>query len=211
MSLYGDHILPRCLDFGLSRPHFNVARERITQGLVGEVVEIGFGSGLNLAYYPNTVTKIHAVDPAEVGRRLARKRLRACKIPVAWSGLDGQRLTLPAQSMDAALCTFTLCTIPDAVRALQEVRRVLKPGAALHFLEHGRSPETSVNKWQNRLTPIQRVVVGGCHFNRAIADLIRAAGFCLDALDNYYLPGPKFATYMYEGRARACSPACAQA
>jgi ubiquinone/menaquinone biosynthesis C-methylase UbiE len=205
MSFYEDKVLPHCIDFLLSRKPFLEARARVAQGLRGEVVEIGFGSGLNLPYLPDAVTKLHAVDPSGGALRIARTRIAACTCAVEPCGLDGQALALPDASMDAALCTFTLCTIPDVERALQEVRRVLKPGGAFHFLEHGRSPEAAVAKWQDRLTPFQRVVGGGCHLNRAIGDLVRNAGFCVDALDNYYLPGPRFAAYLYEGRARACT------
>lgn len=204
MGWCAEHLLPRCIDFALSRRHIQPARERIVRGLRGEVLEIGFGSGLNLPFYPREVTRIHAVDPSAVARKLARGRLAACPIPVEWSGLDGQRLALPDASVDAVVSTFTLCTVPDVELALREARRVLKPGGALHFLEHGRSPEPKLARWQDRLTPLQRRLAGGCHLNRAIADHVRSAGFCLDALENYHLPGPRIATYLYEGRARAC-------
>jgi SAM-dependent methyltransferase len=201
MGLYEEHILPRCIDFMLSRRPFLLARERVAAGLQGEVLEIGFGSGLNLPYYPAAVTKIHAIDPSATGKKLASKRIAACQIPVQWSGLDGQALPLADASVDAVLSTFTLCTIPNLQTALSEVRRVLRPGGTLHFLEHGRSPEPSIAKWQDRLTPFQRRVAGGCHLNRAIDQDVRTAGFEVEALENYYLPGPKFAAYLYEGRA----------
>lgn len=204
MGFYADHILPRCIDFTLGRGPILRARARIAQGLFGEVLEIGFGSGLNLPYYPAEVSKIHAVDPCETGKQLARKRLQACTIPIAWAGLDGQALALPDASVDAVLSTFTLCTIPDLDVALAELRRVLRPGGRFHFLEHGRSPEAQVARWQDRLDPIQQRLAGGCHLNRAIDQQLRAAGFCLDTLDNYYLRGPKVGTYMFEGRARLC-------
>lgn len=206
MGFYEDKLLPYGIDFALSRKPILKARERVTRGLVGEVVEIGFGSGLNLPFLPPEVTAIHAVDPSATAKHIARKRIASCPVPIEWSGLDGQRLPLPTASMDAALCTFTLCTIPDATQALREVLRVLKPGGALHFLEHGRSPDQQVAKWQDRLNPAQRVIAGGCNLNRAIAALIRDAGFTLESLDNYYLPGPRFAAYLSEGRARAEGP-----
>lgn len=204
MGWFAEHVLPRCIDFSLSRPPFLRARERVAQGLSGEVLEIGFGSGLNLPFYPRAVTRIHAIDPSIVARKLARGRLSACPIAVEWSGLDGQRLALTDASVDAALCTFTLCTVPDVELALREVRRVLKPGGLLHFLEHGRSPDAKLARWQDRLTPLQRRLAGGCCLDRPIADHLRNAGFCIDALDNYHVPGPRVATYLYEGRARAC-------
>ena len=205
MSFYERHILPRAIDFALSRRPILRSRERVVQGLHGSVVEIGFGSGLNLAFIPASVTKIYAVEPSELARKLAQKRVDAASAAVEWSGLDGQRLALADGSVDCALSTFTLCTVPDLDQALRELKRVLKPDGMLHFLEHGRSPERRVARWQSRLTPLQRRVAGGCHLDRAIADRVRDAGFCIDALDNYHLPGPKIATYIYEGRARACA------
>ena len=204
MGMYSEQILPRCLDFALSREPYLHARQRVVQKLTGQILEIGFGSGLNVPYYPSSVSKVYAVDPSETGRKLAQKRVAACSIPIEWAGLDGQKLALADASVDNALSTFTLCTISDLDAALAELMRVLKPGGYFYFLEHGRSPDRAVAKWQDRLNPIQLRLGGGCNLNRPISDRIRAAGFCLDALDNYYLKrGP--GGYIFEGRARACA------
>jgi ubiquinone/menaquinone biosynthesis C-methylase UbiE len=199
MGFYDDHILPRCIDFMLSTPPILLARARVTSAAHGEVLEIGFGSGLNLPYYPPTVTKILTVDPSATGKKLASKRLAACSIPVEWSGLDGQRLAMPDASVDAVLSTFTMCTIPDLSAALAEVKRVLRPGGTLHFLEHGRSPVPNVAKWQDRLNPVQKRLFGGCHLNRAMDERLRAAGFEITQLETFDVPGPKVATHLYEG------------
>jgi SAM-dependent methyltransferase len=204
MGFYSEQIVPRCTDFILSRPPILKLRERVAQGLRGEVLEIGFGSGLNLPYYPANVERVFAIEPSPVGRKLAERRLQASKLEVVWSGLDGQCLTLADASADCALTTFTLCTIPDVEVALRELRRVIRPGGMLHFLEHGRSPDPKVARWQDRLDPLQQRMAAGCHLNRPTADLLRAAGFCMDQLENYHLPGPKFAGYISEGRARRC-------
>ncbi len=201
MSFYEDHILPRCVELTLSTRPVRRARERVVAALSGEVLEIGFGSGLNVPYYPSAVTKVHAVDPSALGQKLAAKRLAASPVAVEWSGLDGEKLQLPDASVDAVLSTFTLCTIPDVGRALAELRRVLRPAGTLHFLEHGRSPDASIAKWQDRLTPVQKFFAGGCHLNRDVSVILRAAGFSIDALSNYYMRGPKVGTYLYEGRA----------
>lgn len=199
MGFYEDVILPRCIDFTLSTRPILRARERIVQGLRGDVLELGFGSGLNLPYMPTDVSTLHAVDPSGGARKLAKKRLDASPIHVEFSGLDGQSLQLPDASVDAVLTTFTLCTIPDLSRALAEAHRVLRPGGKLHFLEHGRSPETNVARWQDRLNPYQRRFAGGCNLNRDMTALLREAGFTIDAVKNYYLRGPKPMTYLYEG------------
>lgn len=204
MSFYADQVLPRMIDFACSRAAIREVRERVNQGLHGEVLEIGFGSGLNLPHMPGSVAKLYAVDPSPTGKRLARERMSESRIPIEWSGLDGQNLALPDASVDCGLSTFTLCTVPDLERALREMRRVLRPGGMFHFLEHGRSPDAGVARWQDRLTPLHQRFVGGCALNRPIADSLRDAGFCIDRLDNYYLPGPKVSAYIYEGRARAC-------
>ena len=203
MAFYRDQILPRAVNWVLGNAECLKLRQQITRGLSGQVLELGFGSGLNLPYYPAEVLKIYAVDPSTVGRKLAAERLKACPIPVEFSGLDGEDLALDSNSMDAVLSTWTLCTIPDGVRALKEMRRVLKPGGKLHFLEHGLSPETKVAKWQDRLNPVQKLVSGGCQLNLKIDDLLREAGFEIEAIDNFYMKGPKIGSYMYQGVGRS--------
>jgi len=205
MGLYTDHILPRCIDFALSRPPILELRARVTQGLAGRVLEVGFGSGLNLPYYPREVTHVWALDPALLAPSLSAARRAASPLPVEWLTLTtDRRLPLADGAVDAVLSTFTLCTIPEIGPALRELYRVLKPCGKLHFLEHGLSPEARVARLQHFFTPLQRKLAGGCHLDRPIADLLRDAGFCLDALRNYHLPGPKPATYMFEGVACAC-------
>jgi ubiquinone/menaquinone biosynthesis C-methylase UbiE len=168
-------------------------RRRVCEGLAGNVVEIGFGSGLNVPFYPASVTRVAAVEPSDLGWKMAGQRLKAAGIPVQRSGLDGQSLPLADNSFDAALSTWTLCTIPDAAAALREVRRVLKPGGTLHFLEHGLAPDERVRRWQRRLDPLEQRVFGGCHFTRPIVDLLTSAGFTISDLDVFYEKGPKFA------------------
>jgi ubiquinone/menaquinone biosynthesis C-methylase UbiE len=176
-------------------------RERVTVGLVGDVLEVGFGSGLNVPHYPPSVRHVRAVDPATVGQQLAADRVAASAIPVEYVGLDGAHLPLDDESVDCVLSTWTMCTIPDVEGALSEIRRVLRPGGTLHFLEHGRSPEPDVAKWQDRLNPIQQRLFGGCHLNRPIEGLVRDSGLRIDTLENFYLRGPKPIGYMFEGRA----------
>ncbi len=160
---------------------------------------MGFGSGLNVPHYPQGVKRVRAVDPAMVGRTLAEGRVAASAIPVEYVGLDGAHLPLEDESVDSVLSTWTLCTIPDVARALVEIRRVLRPEGALHFLEHGRSPDPEVTRWQDRLNPIQRRLFGGCNLNRQIDDLLREAGLEVLSIENYYMRGPKPLGYMYEG------------
>lgn len=168
-------------------------RRRVCAGLAGEVIEIGFGSGHNVPSYPSAVTSVAAVEPSDLSWELASDRLEASAVPVARSGLDGQSLPFENDSFDAALSTWTLCTIPDVAQALSEVRRVLRPGGTLHFLEHGLAPDERVRRWQRRLDPLQRRIAGGCHFTRPIVDMLEGAGFTITELDVFYEPGPKFA------------------
>jgi SAM-dependent methyltransferase len=189
MGLYGDQVLPRIIDVACGTKVTDPLRRRACAGLTGEVVEIGFGSGLNVPHYPDAVTRVAAVEPADVGWGLAAARVAASGVAVARSGLDGQSLPFADDRFDAALSTWTLCTIPDVAAALAEVRRVLKPGAAFHFVEHGLAPDDGVQRWQHRLEPLQKRLFGGCHLTRAIPDLLRAAGFTLAELDVFYEDG----------------------
>jgi ubiquinone/menaquinone biosynthesis C-methylase UbiE len=189
MGLYGEQVLPRIINVACGLKGAEPLRRRVCEGLEGDVVEIGFGSGLNVPFYPEAVKRVAAVEPAGVGWKLAEKRLRATSVPVERSGLDGQSLPFADNSYDAALSTWTLCTIPDVATALSEVRRVLKPGGTLHFVEHGLAPDERVRRWQHRLEPMQKKVFGGCHLTRQVADLLTAAGFTITELDQFYEEG----------------------
>jgi ubiquinone/menaquinone biosynthesis C-methylase UbiE len=188
-GFYGERILPWIINAACGMKSADPLRQRVCQGLEGDVVEIGFGSGLNVAFYPSAVSRVAAVEPSAVAWRLARKRLSATEIPVQWSGTDGQALPFPDDSYDAAISTWTLCTIGDVAAALREVRRVLKPGRTLHFVEHGLAPDERVRRWQRRLEPIQKKAFGGCHLTRPVVDLLVEAGFTISELDVFYEKG----------------------
>ena len=194
MGFYGEHILPRLVNAACGMKTVEPLRRRVCEGLAGEVVEIGFGSGLNVPFYPAAVTRVAAVEPADLGWKLAEKRLMETRIQVQRSGLDGQSLPFPENTFDAALSTWTLCTIPDAAAALAELRRVLKPGGTFHFVEHGLAPDEPVRRWQRRLDPMEKRLFGGCHFTRPIVELVTGAGFTIKEVDVFYEDGaPKFA------------------
>ena len=195
MGIYYEHVVPRIVNAVCGMKTSEPLRERVCAGLAGDVVEIGFGSGLNIPFYPERVDRVAAVEPSDVGWKLADKRLGATSIPVERAGLDGHSLPFADASFDGALTTYTLCTIPDVDTALGELRRVLKPGGTLHFLEHGLAPDEPVRRWQRRLEPIQKRLFGGCHLTRPIVPLLGRAGFEIKEVDVFYEEGaPKFLT-----------------
>ncbi|MGI8459665.1 MAG: class I SAM-dependent methyltransferase [Propionibacteriaceae bacterium] len=202
MGLWAERILPRCVDRVLSAPDIAARRALVCAGLTGRVLELGFGSGLNLPHYPDDVTEVLAVEPSDLAMELAAARISALGRPVQRVGLDGARLDLPDASVDTVLSTYTLCTIPDTAGALREVVRVLRPGGSFHFLEHGRSPDASVRRWQRRLNPIQRRFAGGCRLDEPIDELIGGAGLQTMALTTGYSPGMRATGYLYRGVAR---------
>ena len=186
MGLYGEQILPRMVDKACGMKSSDPLRRRVCEGLAGNIVEIGFGSGHNVPFYPAEVAEVSAVEPSDVGWRLAAERVGATNVPIRRSGLDGASLPFPDDTFDAAVSTWTMCTIPDLAAALAELRRVLRPGGTLHFVEHGLAPDEGVRRWQHRLEPVQKRVFGGCHLTRPIVDRITAAGFTVAELDVFY-------------------------
>jgi SAM-dependent methyltransferase len=189
MGFYVERVLPRIVDVLCGMRSMVPLRQRVNAGLHGRVVELGFGSGLNVPHYPPAVTSVAAVEPADVGWGLAAERVREATVPIERVGLDGQSLPLPDDSCDTALSTWTLCTIPEVGDALQEVRRVLRPGGTFHFVEHGLAPDDKVRRWQHRLDPVQQRVFGGCHLTRPIRGLLTDAGFAISELDTFYDKG----------------------
>jgi ubiquinone/menaquinone biosynthesis C-methylase UbiE len=202
MGIYQEQLLPRFQDKVMSRKPNRAVRARVCEGLDGAVVEVGFGTALNAPYYPSAVNKVMAIEPSRVCMRIAEPRIAKSSVPVEYGGLTGEHLDLPSGEFDAVLSTWTLCTIPNLDAALAEMRRVLKPGGALHFVEHGHAPDEKVIRWQERLEPFNKRVAGGCHLTRHIAEEIEGAGFDISKLDTYYFKGePKPMGYTYEGRA----------
>lgn len=194
MGFWSRQVIPRINKYSGDTTSAEPLRRRVCAGLVGDVVEIGFGSGPNVPFYPSDVTRVAAVEPADVGWKLADRRLREATVPVERSALDGQALPFSDNSFDAALSTWTMCTIPDPSAALRELRRVLKPGGALHFVEHGLAPDERVQVWQRRIEPVWKRTLGGCHLTRSVVDMLTDAGFTIVDLDVFYEPGvAKFA------------------
>jgi ubiquinone/menaquinone biosynthesis C-methylase UbiE len=202
MGVWSDRLLPRITDKVLDVEAVRRARAEVCAGLSGDVLELGFGSGLNVPHYPRDVTGVWAIDPSDVGWRLAAHRLEGSHVRVDHAGFTAEVLPFPDRRFDAALSTFTLCTVPDASAALRELVRVLVPGGRFHFLEHGRAPDHGVARWQDRLTPLNRAVAGGCHLTRDIAELLPAAGLEVLELSTYYGEGPRPFAYRYQGVAR---------
>lgn len=200
MGLYDRHVLPYLIDFACGMGAVMKARSQIVPLAKGRVLEIGIGSGLNLSFYdPQRVAVVVGVDPSADMQRLARKRAARCQVPVEMIALELGQIQAEDASFDDIVCTFTLCTIPDALAALKEMRRVLKAGGRLLFCEHGLAPDLPVLRWQKRLTPLWKPLAGGCHLDRDIPALIEAGGFHIRQLDSGYLKGPRPMTHVYRG------------
>lgn len=209
MAFYADRLLPHLVHWTLRSRAFSQLRQECVRGLSGTVLEVGFGSGLNLPWYPREVEKLWFIEPSAEARRMARRAIAAAPFPVeplagspGSPGDGAESIPLPDRSVDAVVSTWTLCTIPDAERALREMRRVLAAGGQLRFVEHGRSPDPRVARWQDRLTPLQKKLAGGCHLNRRIDRLIEGAGFRLERIERFdftEVRGPKIAKYLYAG------------
>ena len=202
MSLYHHCVFPYLLDFAMSSRAFRKPRLRTLARASGRILEIGFGTGMNLQFYPPGVQRIEAIDPDVDLDRFSGPRIAASSIAVDFHHLNAEHLPFAADSFDTIVCTLTLCSIPDVVHALAEIHRVLKPGGQFLFLEHGLSPDLAVARWQHRFNPLQNRLGGGCHLNRDTQQLVQGSGLQLRDLDHYYLRHvPKFVGYMSEGSA----------
>jgi SAM-dependent methyltransferase len=203
MGFYSRYILPRLIEKACSQPPFTELRGRYVPRARGRVLEIGIGTGHNLRHYGPEVTSVTGVDPAAELTATAKARARALHCPVDVLEISGESIPADSASFDTVLCTWTLCSIPDVARALVEMRRVLAPEGRFIFVEHGRAPDPAVVRWQERIEPLWKRIGGGCHLSRPIPRLIEDAGFVLERLDTGHVPGPRIATFMYHGEARA--------
>ena len=200
MKFYDEKILPHLIDFACGMGQVMKTRAQVVPKASGRVLEIGIGTGLNLGFYDaEKVSTIVGVDPAAQMQGMARQRAAAIDIPVEMIALELGQIQAADASFDGMVCTFTLCTIPDPLAALQEMRRVLKPGGQFLFGEHGRAPDLKVRVWQDRLTPLWRPLAGGCHLNRDIPALLKAGGFRLREVHSRYLQGPRPLTWVWHG------------
>lgn len=204
MRFYEKHILPKVINWTCGMKPVQQQRQKVVPLAEGCVLEIGIGSGLNLPYYdPEKIDRVIGLDPAEEMLIYAKRKSQSLPFTVEFLALQGERIPLEPKSVDTVLVTYTLCTIPDAVAALEAMRRVLKQSGRLIFCEHGKAPDEAVRRWQDRLNPLWRRLGGGCNLNRDIPALIEAAGFGIDNLETMYLPGsPRFSGFNYWGSAR---------
>lgn len=203
MSFYEDKILPHIINCGCSNQPIMQLRSRVVPKAEGVVLEVGMGSGLNLKLYdPSKVTKVWGLEPSAGMRVKAKDNLQRSPVAVEWLDLPGERVPLDNETVDTIVLTYTLCTIADWSAALAQMYRVLKPGGKLLFCEHGRSPDRSVQQWQDRINPIWKKMFGGCNLNRPIVECIASAGFDVLELHNEYIAkAPRFAGYMFYGEA----------
>ena len=202
MSFYERHILPRIVNMACGMSNIAEQREKVVPHAEGRILEVGFGSGHNLPYYtPEKVEKLWALEPSEGMRKLASKRAEGIPFDMEYLGLEAEEIPLDDNSVDTVVITYTLCTIPDTAKALAGMKRVLKPGGRILFSEHGKAPDDAVLRWQDRLNPMWKAMCGGCNLNRDINQLIREAGFKPEDMTAEYVPGPRWASFMYWGSA----------
>ncbi len=202
MSFYQRHVVPCLTHLAMRQKPLLPFRRRVIGAAGGRVLEIGIGSGLNLPLYGAAVTSVIGLEPSSELLNMARPRAEAAAAPITLLDASAETIPLDSGSIDTVVTTWTLCTIPNAAQALAEMRRVLKSGGTLLFVEHGRAPEPGVARWQDRLDPLWSRLAGGCHLNRQMDDLIGRNGFRIEALENARLPGPRTHTFLYQGRAR---------
>jgi ubiquinone/menaquinone biosynthesis C-methylase UbiE len=201
VGLYRDWIVPTLIDVSMRNKRLRAYRQRIAGAAEGRVLEIGIGSGLNLPFYAQRAQQIFGLDPSPPLLARTRRNAQRTRADIQLLTGSAEHIPLADRSFDTIVTTWTACSIPDIATALQDMRRVLRPGGRLLFAEHGRAPDAGVAHWQDRLTPLWRHVSGGCHLNRKIDDLIRDAGFRIDRLETGYIPGPRIMTFLYEGAA----------
>ena len=202
MGFYQNQIVPYLIDLAMRQRKLAAYRNRVVPAAEGCVLEIGVGSGLNLPFYSQNITRVIGLDPSPKLLSMAREDTSAVTGAIEFVQGSAKAISLENRSVDTVVTTWTLCSIPDAPQALREMSRVLKPGGRLLFVEHGRPPDPNVRWWQDRLTPAWKRIGGGCHLNRAIGTLIEGAGFQFERIETGYMPGPKPMTFMYEGSAR---------
>jgi ubiquinone/menaquinone biosynthesis C-methylase UbiE len=202
MGFYQEQVLPWLIHLSMRQRRLAPYRDRVVSNATGRVLEVGIGSGLNLPFYGNAVAEIIGLEPSPKLVEMANNAARQTPIPLRLIEGTAEAIPIEVHSVDAVMTTWTMCSIPEIQSALKEMRRVLRPGGRLFFVEHGRAPEPGVRWWQDRLTPAWKHLSGGCHLNRAIDELIENAGFRIERLDKGYMRGPKPMTFMYEGSAR---------
>ncbi len=206
MGFYDKWVLPRILNIAMGNKGATAEREKALAEVAGSVLEVGFGCGHNLPFYPPGVRRLVAVDPSREGAKLARRRIAKAPFPVEFIATGAEAIAAPDNSFDSVVSTFTLCTIPDPAAALEQMRRVLRPGGKLFIAEHGLAQDPKVVRWQHRLNKFNNVVCGGCNMNRDIRRLVAEAGFEFDSVDQYYIKGaPKFVGFVTRGIAHAAA------
>lgn len=199
MGWYERHVLPKLIESACGQKPMRELRARYVTRACGDVLEIGIGSGLNLPHYGDQVSSVTGLDPHVQLTAKAKERATRIDTPVSLLQVSGEEIPADDARFDTLVCTWTLCSIPNVYAALREMRRVLRPGGKLYFIEHGRSPEAHVEKWQHRIEPLWKKIGGGCHLTRKADELIEDAGFCITELESGYQPGPKFAAFMMHG------------